>query len=274
MSPETKPDFLISPEGLRVDGRRTDELRPIELKVGVLKQADGSASIRQGKTYIIAAVYGPRELHPRHLTLNDRAYLRVEYRMATFSVPDRKRPAPSRREKEISMVVANALKPSLFLEAFPKAVVDVFVQVIQADGGTRCAAINAASLALADAGIPMRSLIPAVAVGKADGRLIVDLGDEEDKYGQGDVPMAIIPTTDEITLLQQDGIFTKEELQEAMQMGINACKYLHELQKEALRRAYVKKTSENGDEDDEEEDDDFDDDMETDLGEADLMEDE
>ncbi len=275
MSPETKPDFLISPEGLRVDGRRPDELRPVELKVGVLKQADGSASIRQGKTYIIAGVYGPRELHPRHLTLNDRAYLRVEYRMATFSVPDRKRPAPSRREKEISMVIANALKPALFLEEFPKAVVDVFIQVIQADGGTRCAAINAASLALADAGIPMKSLIPAVAVGKADGQLVVDLGDEEDKYGQGDVPMAIIPNTEELTLLQQDGMFTREELQEAFQLGINACKYLHELQKEALRRAYVKKSPDDGDDDeDDDEDEDFDDDLETDLGEAELMEDE
>ena len=270
MSPETRPDFLISPEGLRVDGRRTDEMRPVELKVGVLKQADGSASIRQGKTYIIAGVYGPRELHPRHLTLNDRAYLRVVYRMATFSVPDRKRPAPSRREKEISMVVANALAPSIFLEEFPKAVIDVFIQVIQADGGTRCAAINAASLALADAGIPMRSLIPAVAVGKADGQLVVDLGDEEDKYGQGDVPMAIIPTTDEITLLQQDGSFTREELVEAMQMGVSACKYLHELQKEALKKSYVKR----GEDDDDDEDEDYDDDLEADLGESDLMEDE
>lgn len=271
MSPEVKPDFLISPEGLRIDGRRTDELRPIELKVGVLKQADGSASIRQGKTYIIAGVYGPRELHPRHLTLNDRAYLRVTYRMATFSVPDRKRPAPSRREKEISMVIANALKPALFLEEFPKAVVDIFIQVIQADGGTRCAAINAASLALADAGIPMRGLVPAVAVGKADGKLIVDLGDEEDKYGQGDVPLAIIPQTNDLTLLQQDGSFSKEELVEAMQMGINACKYLHELQKEALKRAYVKKAD---DEEDDEDEDDYEDDLETDLGEADFMEDE
>jgi len=269
MSPEVKPDFLISPEGLRVDGRRTDEMRPTELKVGVLKQADGSASIRQGKTYIIAGVYGPRELHPRHLTLNDRAYLRVTYRMATFSVPDRKRPAPSRREKEISMVIANALRPVLFLEEFPKAVVDVFITVIQADGGTRCAAINAASLALADAGIPMRSLVPAVAVGMADGKLLVDLGDEEDKYGQGDVPMAIVPQTGEITLLQQDGSFTKEELVEAMQMGINSCKYLHELQKEALKRAYVKRSD-----DDDDDDDDYDDDLETDLGEAELMEDE
>ena len=89
MSPEIKPDSLLNAEGLRFDGRRVDELRPIQMEVGVLKTADGSASIRQGKTYILAAVYGPRELHPRHLTLNDRAYLRVVYRMATFSVPDR-----------------------------------------------------------------------------------------------------------------------------------------------------------------------------------------
>jgi exosome complex component RRP41 len=272
MSPETKPDFLISSEGLRVDGRRPDELRPIELKVGVLKQADGSASIRQGKTYIIVGVYGPRELHPRHLTLNDKAYLRVVYRMATFSVPDRKRPAPSRREKEISMVIANALSPSLFLEEFPRAVIDVFIQVIQADGGTRCASITAASLALADAGIPMRSLVPSVAVGKADSVLVVDLGDEEDKYGEGDVPMAILPPTEEITLLQQDGFFTRDELLEAMQMGISSCKYVHELQKEALKRAYVKKTPDG--EDSDEEDDEFEDDLETDLGETDMMEDE
>ncbi len=271
MSPEQKPDSLMTPEGLRFDGRRPDEMRPIQMEVGVLKTADGSASIRQGKTYILAAVYGPRELHPRHLTLSDRAFLRVVYRMTTFSVPDRKRPAPSRREREISMVIANALQPALFLEEFPKAVVDVFIQVIQADGGTRCAAINAASLALADAGIPMKSLVPSVAVGKAEGKLIVDLGDEEDKYGDGDVPMAILPNTNELTLLQQDGSFTREELVEAIEMGINACKYLHELQKDALKRAYAKKASE---EDDEEEDDEYDDDLEADLGEADIMEDE
>ncbi len=273
MSPETKPDNLINAEGLRVDGRRIDELRPVEMKVGVLKQADGSASIRQGKTYIIAAVYGPRELHPRHLTLNDRAYLRVVYRMTTFSVPDRKRPAPSRREKEISMVIANALSPVIFLEEFPKAVIDVFVTVIQADGGTRCAAINAASLALADAGIPMRSLVPAVAVGKADGQLLVDLGDEEDKYGQGDIPMAIIPQTEEIVLLQQDGSFTREEIMEALQMGISSCKYLHEVQKDALKEAYAGSGSdEDEDEDDEDDvdDEDYDDDLEHDLGEADI----
>ncbi len=254
MSQETKPDYLINPEGLRLDGRRPDEMRPVEMKVGVLKQADGSASIRQGKTYIIAAVYGPRELHPRHLTLNDRAYLRVAYRMTTFSVPDRKRPAPSRREREISMVIANALSPAIFLEEFPKAVIDVYVTVIQADGGTRCAATNAASLALADAGIPMRSLVPSIAVGKAEGKLLVDLGDQEDKYGGGDIPLAILPENEEIVLLQQDGSFTREEIVEAIKMGINSCKYLHELQKDALKLAYSKKAPAD--------DEDYDDDLE------------
>lgn len=262
MSPgEEKPDYLINPEGLRRDGRRPDEMRPLELKVGdVIRNADGSASIRQGNTYIVAAVYGPRELHPRHLALPDRAYLRCNYRMATFSVPDRKRPAPSRREREISMVVRNALEPALFLEEFPEAVIDVYAYVLQADGGTRCATINAASLALADAGIPMRSLVPSIAVGKADDTLIVDLGDMEDKYGGGDVPMAIIPQTESITLLQQDGSFTREELMEAMRMGINACKVLHERQKDAIRRAYVREPGEDEDE--------YEDDLEADLGEA------
>ncbi|TXT53951.1 MAG: Exosome complex component Rrp41 [Candidatus Thorarchaeota archaeon] len=272
MSPDDKPDNLINAEGLRVDGRRPDELRPVEMKVGVLKQADGSASIRQGNTYILAAVYGPRELHPRHLTLNDRAYLRVVYRMATFSVPDRKRPAPSRREREISMVIANALEPALFLEEFPRAVVDVFIQVIQADGGTRCASINAASLALADAGIPMRTLVPSVAVGKAQGTLLLDLGDAEDKYGEGDIPLATLPPQDDITLLQQDGHFTKEELLEAIEMGVTACKYMHELQKEALKQAYAKRRPADDAEVDDEDDDDYEDDLETDLGESDLEE--
>ena len=276
MSPETRPDFLINPEGLRLDGRRPDELRKIELECGVLKTADGSASIRQGKTYILAAVYGPRELHPRHLSLSDRAYLRCVYRMATFSVPDRKRAAPSRREREISMVMGNALEPALFLEEFPKAVVDVFIQVIQADGGTRCASITAASLALADAGIPMRSLVPAVAVGKADGKLVLDLGDEEDKYGQGDIPIAIIPRTEELTLLQQDGSFTREEFLEALQMGITGCKYIHELQKDALKRAYAKRAPETAEEEEEEEEAGagYEDDLETDLGESEYDEEE
>ena len=181
MSDSKQKIKLIDEKGLRVDGRKPDELRPISLKVGILKQADGSAYIEQGKNKIIVAVYGPRELHPRHLALPDRALLRCTYRMSSFSVPERKSPVPSRREIELSKVIREALEPSIFLEYFPRSAIDVYIQVLQADGGTRTASITAAALALADAGIPMRDLVVACAAGKVDGQLVIDLCDEEDK---------------------------------------------------------------------------------------------
>ena len=150
------PEKLINEKGLRLDGRKPDELRPIKLEVGILSNADGSAYMEQGKTKILAAVYGPKEVHPRHLALPDRAILRCRYHMAPFSVEERKSPAPSRREMELSKVIREALEPSIFLEYYPRTAIDVFIEVLQADGGTRCAGITVASLALANAGIPMR----------------------------------------------------------------------------------------------------------------------
>jgi exosome complex component RRP41 len=75
--------------------------------------------------------------------------------MAPFSVQERKSPAPSRREIELSKVIRESLQPSVFMEYYPRTMIDVFIEILQADGGTRCASITAASLALADAGIPM-----------------------------------------------------------------------------------------------------------------------
>lgn len=231
---------LIDGKGLRTDGRKLDELRPIHLEVGNLSRADGSAYIEHGKNKIVAAVYGPRELHPRHLAQSDRALLRVIYRMATFSVSDRKRPAPSRREHEISMVLRQALEPMLFLKMYPRAAVDVFIQVLEADGGSRCASATVASLALADAGIPMRGLVAGVAAGKIDGKIAVDLCDIEDKIGDADVPTVMAPERGEITLLQMDGKLTKKEFATALQMAEEGIHQIHEMQKEVLLKKYAK----------------------------------
>lgn len=231
---------LIDGKGLRTDGRKLDELRPIHLEVGNLSRADGSAYIEHGRNKIVAAVYGPRELHPRHLAQSDRALLRVIYRMATFSVSDRKRPAPSRREHEISMVLRQSLEPMLFLKMYPRAAIDVFIQVLEADGGSRCASATVASLALADAGIPMRGLVAGVAVGKIDGKIAVDLSDIEDKIGDADVPTVMAPERGEITLLQMDGKLTKKELATALQMAEEGIHQIHEMQKEVLFKKYAK----------------------------------
>ncbi|MHC1563799.1 MAG: exosome complex exonuclease Rrp41 [Candidatus Hecatellaceae archaeon] len=230
---------LIDENGLRIDGRRLDELRPIRMEVGLLANADGSAYIEQGKSKIIVAVYGPREVHPKHLGLSDRAIVRCRYHMAPFSTQERKSPAPSRREIELSKIIREAFEPVIFSEYYPRSMIDIFIEVLQSDGGTRCAGITAASLALADAGIPLRDLVASCAVGKVEGRLIVDLNDEEDKEGEADMPVAYIPALDAVSLLQMDGQLTEEEFVEALKMAKEACMKIYQMQKQALKQKYV-----------------------------------
>ncbi len=234
-----KPEKLIDKKGIRLDGRKLDELRPLKMEVGVLPNADGSAYLEQGKNKILVGVYGPREAHPRHIAKQDRAVIQCRYHMAPFSVDERKSPAPSRRDIELSKVIREALEPAIFLEYYPKTAIQVYIEILQADGGTRCAGITTASLALADAGIPMRDLVVACAAGKADGKLIVDLMDTEDKVGQADVPVAFMPNLNAITLLQMDGSLSVDEFENTINMAINGCKKIYVLQKEALKSKYV-----------------------------------
>jgi len=234
-----KPEKLIDKKGCRLDGRKADELRPVKIEVGVLSNADGSAYIEHGKNKILAAVFGPREMHPKHLSQPDRMVLRCRYHMAPFSVQERKSPAPSRREVELSKVIRESLEPSLFVELYPRTGIDVFVEVLQADGGTRCASITAASLAIADAGIPMRDLVVACAAGKVDDTVVLDLMDTEDKVGAADVPVAFMPNLNAVTLLQMDGVLTPEEFEKAVNLAMEGCKKIHALQKEALKTKYM-----------------------------------
>ncbi|MCX8151125.1 MAG: exosome complex exonuclease Rrp41 [Candidatus Bathyarchaeota archaeon] len=234
-----KQEKLIDKKGIRLDGRKADELRPLKLEVGVLPNADGSAYIEHGKNKILVGVFGPREMHPKHLSRPDRMVLRCRYHMAPFSVQERKSPAPSRREVELSKVIREALEPALFLEMYPRTGIDIFVEILQADGGTRCASITAAALALADSGIPMRDLVVACAAGKVDDTVVLDLYDAEDKLGVADVPVAYMPNLNAVTLLQMDGILTHAEFEKAVNMAIDGCKKIYALQKEALKTKYM-----------------------------------
>jgi exosome complex component RRP41 len=229
---------LIDDNGLRVDGRRVDELRPLKIEVGILDKADGSAYVEHGRNKILAAVYGPREAHPKHIALADRAVIRCRYHMAPFSTDERKSPAPSRRELELSKVIREALEPAIMSEYYPRSTIDIFIEVLQADAGTRCAGITAASLALADAGIPMRELVAGCAAGKIDGRVVLDLSDVEDKQGEADLPVALMPKSNMVSLLQMDGSLTEDEFNQALEISTDACRKIYELQREALRQKY------------------------------------
>jgi exosome complex component RRP41 len=223
----------------RADGRKLDEFRPIKAKVGVVASADGSAMFETGKTRAIAVVRGPRKLHPKHMENPEKGVLRVNYQMMSFSVWDRIKPGASRRGQEISKVTEWALNEVVDLDAFPNAVVDVFIQIPQADAGTRVAGINAAAMALAHAGVPMKEMVSAIAVGKVDKTIVVDVNYDEEHYHEGecstDIPMAFTSNSKKITLLQLDGRISVKEMAEAIEAGKEACGRILEIQTKALK---------------------------------------
>ena len=238
---ESKPEKLII-NGKRLDGRAFDELRPIKIEANVLKRADGSCYLEMGKNKVVAAVYGPREVHPRHLQDPSKAIIRYRYNMAPFSVGERKRPGPDRRSIEISKVSKEAFEAIIMKELFPRSGIDIFVEVLQADAGSRTACLNAASVALVDAGVPMKGMVTSVAVAKVDGVLVLDPMKEEDNYGEADVPFAFLIRNgkiESIALLQMDGCMTKSEVKEALRLAKKGAMEIYKLQREAIMRRYI-----------------------------------
>jgi len=109
---------------------------------------------------------------------------------------------------------------------------------LQADGGSRCAGITAASVALADAGINMRDMVSACAAGKVDDKIVIDINDTEDKEGGADMPVAFMPNLKKITLLQLDGELTPEQFNTCLDEGIRGCMKVYEIQRSSLMEKY------------------------------------
>lgn len=237
----------VDKSGKRLDGRTVDQIRPIKIKVGVLKRADGSCYLEWGQNKIIAAVYGPRECLPKHHANPYQATIRYTYRMATFSVSEHKNPKPGRREIEISKVSGEALEKAVMTEKFPGAAIDVFVEVLDSNAGTRIAALTAASIALADAGIPMRDMVAGITVGRAGGHLVVDLTKaEEDAPDAVDIAMAFLPNSQEVTLLQMDGQLPADQWKKVQLLALEGVKQVSALQRSALQEKYSRVVAKEG----------------------------
>ncbi len=231
----------MSKEFKRGDGRKLDETRKIQAKVGVVPNADGSAMFSFGDTIAIAAVYGPKKMHPQHSQNPEKGTLRCNYNMLSFSVTDRIRPGPSRRSTEISKITEWALEPVVMIDEFANMVIDVHIHIIQANASTRCAGINAAAMALAHAGIPMRDLVTSVSIGKLDKTLVVDVDKHEEDFEEGegatDIAMSFVHNTGEISHIQLDGKIDSKELLKAIDLGREACDKIYEIQKQTLKDA-------------------------------------
>ena len=226
----------------RSDKRADDKLRKVTITENYMPNAAGSCLIEFDNTKIICSA-SVEERVPPFLKGSGTGWVTGEYGMLPCStkerVPREGRSRVGGRTHEIQRLIGRSLRAVVDLEALGERTVTVDCDVLQADGGTRCAGIIGASLALVDAGIPMRDMVVACAAGKIDGQIVLDLYDLEDKSGEADVPIAIMPNLGEITLLQMDGKLSKEEFERAMDMAMKACMNLHEKQKDALKNKYL-----------------------------------
>ncbi|MGB9577255.1 MAG: exosome complex exonuclease Rrp41 [Candidatus Micrarchaeia archaeon] len=240
-----KPKLFI--DGKRLSGRGKMDLRNLKITAGVLRQANGSALIEWGNNRILVGVYGPREVFPKHLTDPYKAIINARYVMAPFSsLEEHGRSGPNRRSIEISKVAKHVFENNVLVERFPKTAIDIDMEVLQSDGGTRVAAITAASVALVDAGIPVKDLVQGVSVGKIDGEQVVDLDKLEDNYGESDMPAIVSLRTGEVLLYQMDGKLTREEVSNALDMIFEAAKAVREKQVAALVEKYSRAEVEEG----------------------------
>ncbi|MCW1291614.1 MAG: exosome complex exonuclease Rrp41 [Candidatus Rehaiarchaeum fermentans] len=224
--------------------RQLNETRKIDIRVGTFPNASGSAVFAFGDTIVFTAVDGPKPVLPKHLEDQNGLLIKFKYDMLPFSTEERAKLGLNRRDIEISEVVKEVLEGTIIRNKLPRLMVDIYAYVISADAGTRTAAINAASLACASAGLPMHDLVCALSVGKVGDSLVADLDKYEEDYEEGatDMPVAWLLKEDKILLLQLDGEVSYEEFEKLLDLSKEKAKQIHELQEKALRGKYESKS--------------------------------
>jgi len=224
---------LISDDGFRQDGRKADDLRRIECRLGVYRQADGSAYLEQGFTKVLVAVYGPHEPRGRlgggqRTLLTDRARINCQYSMATFSTGERKiRPRGDRRSREFTSHLEKTFEAAILTTSYPNSQIDIYCEILQSDGGNLSACINAATLALIDAGVSMRDYVCSCTSSFYNETTLMDVNHQEETASSGNVPLvtlALLPKTDEIVLFELDSRLHSDHLENIIESTMKGCK--------------------------------------------------
>ena len=228
------------------EGRRPDELRPVELVAGFVEQASGSVLISFGRTRVLCTASVDDGV-PRWLAGSGRGWLTAEYGMLPASTGQRtQREASAGKQKgrtvEIQRLLGRSLRAVYDLEGLGERTVWIDCDVIQADGGTRTAAVSGAWVALAlaarGAGLPEPAeLVGAVSVGIVGGEARLDLDYEED--ASADVDMNVVMTGDgrliEVQATAERVPFDRAQLDALVDLAAAGIEQIGERQKEALR---------------------------------------
>ncbi len=237
----------------RPDGRSPDRLREIRMSRGWLEHAEGSVLIEFGSTRVLCAASATEEV-PRWRRGSGLGWVTAEYAMqprATNTRGDREsiKGRPGGRTQEISRLVGRALRACVDMKALGENTIIIDCDVLQADGGTRTAAITGGYVALAEAvgwlqgrkrckADPLVASVAAVSVGIVDGEARLDLCYEEDSAAQTD--MNVVCTGDgefvEVQGTAERQPFGRDMLDELLTLGMAGCAELTRLQREALGR--------------------------------------
>jgi exosome complex component RRP41 len=232
---------LLALSNLRNDGRKPHEIRRIQLQMGVVPGSVGSAIVQMGLTSCLAVVSGPMECTRRSDELVDRAILDVSLQISPYASSDRRvhYPNTDRRLIEGAIQIQHALEAAIILQTYPKSRIAIHISVLADDGGRLCSAINAATLALIDAGIPMKDFCCACSAGGTISNdstiILIDLNrleESSNQHGTSSVylPVAILPQRETIVFAQCNEArlpdLTSMEL--VMEAAIEGCQTIYE----------------------------------------------
>eukprot|EP00045_Choanoeca_perplexa_P009409 m.90490 g.90490 ORF g.90490 m.90490 type:complete len:242 (-) comp14884_c0_seq5:1403-2128(-) len=221
----------ISPEGLRQDGRRPKELRQLRVKLGVFPSADGSAYLEQGNTKVIVVVSGPSDSN----TKGQKVQVNCEYSLASFSTTQRRdRSRSDRKSTEHGMRIAKTLETVILSDVYPKSRINVMIQVLQADGGVLAAAINAATIAMMSAGVPMKGFVCACSAGVLDGTPVLDMNHTESMAEGPELTIAYLPRTETMILNQLESRVHIDLYEQLQEFAVDGCVALQALLKKIV----------------------------------------
>ncbi|KAI9340792.1 ribosomal protein S5 domain 2-type protein [Zopfochytrium polystomum] len=226
---------IVDPEGLRVDGRRASELRRINCRVGAVPKADGSAYLEQGNTKCIAAIYGPKEPFRRG-GQHDRASISIDINVASFSTGERKQQMKrDRRLLDMANNIKSVFEAAVMTATFPRSEICIEIQILQFDGGILHTAVNAATLALIDAGIPMFDYVAACSAAYANKCAVLDVNYLEES---SDIPVStvgILPRSGKVVLLSMESRLPMDCLEEVLSLASEGAKQTHAVLDKAIR---------------------------------------
>lgn len=227
--------------GLRSDGRRPGELRQIKIDLGIIDNASGSALFQIGHTSVLAFVDGPRQTKHE----KESGHIHCFYNTAYFSSSGERRKFSKgdKRSNEFEANIKTMFESVVLMENNPHSDVDIHVLVLSDDGSVESAAINAITLSLIHAGVPMRDFLVSCSSGFYNGNPLLDLTHSESSNFQviSEYRVAILGKSEQIAYVNYDDIgghkLTPEVVKEITSMAIEGSRQIHFIMKQELLKA-------------------------------------